>query len=260
MAGTGGDAPDMVETFSALQALLLSADSIEGFLDELASLSARLIDPPASVGITLSRDGRPFTVVYSDDRAPQVDETQYVEGDGPCLETLRTGRVVQVKDQRLETRWGAYAHRAAEQGVCSSLSLPLMAGGATVGALNIYSFDRADAYNEEQRSRAELFAAQASTALTLVMRETERQETSTQLEQALSSRTVIDQAIGVIMGQQRCSADEAFNLMRRHSQNTNRKLRDVASDMITRVTGQPPATPRGFQRVDTERPTPDSRA
>jgi AmiR/NasT family two-component response regulator len=59
---------------------------------------------------------------------------------------------------------------------------------------------------------------------------------------------VIDQALGILMAQQRCSADEAFALLRTHSQNNNRKLRDVAADLITRVTGQPPVLGRGFER------------
>jgi AmiR/NasT family two-component response regulator len=80
------------------------------------------------------------------------------------------------------------------------------------------------------------------------MRFAKQAEVSEQLEQALSSRTVIDQAIGVIMGQQRCDAETAFALLRTHSQNNNLKLRDVAGDLITRLTGQAPTERRGFTR------------
>lgn len=70
------------------------------------------------------------------------------------------------------------------------------------------------------------------------------QELAEQLQQALSSRSIIDQAIGVLMAQERCDAREAFELLRQHSQNNNRKLRDVAADVITRLTGHPPETTR----------------
>lgn len=197
----------------------------------------------------MRRDSDPFTVASSDGAAVRVDEMQYRVGDGPCMETLRTGQVVEVRDQAADTRWGPYSNRAAEQGVRSSLSLPLFVTDSTAGALNIYNFGKTNAFNGRRRQYAEIFAAQASRALTLMLRQAEQIAVSEQLEQALTSRTVIDQAIGVLMGQQRCTADEAFSLLRRHSQNTNRKLRDVAADVVSRVGGDPGAPPRGFQRA-----------
>jgi len=89
---------------------------------------------------------------------------------------------------------------------------------------------------------------QATTALVLVLRNADQAQQSVQLEQALSSRTVIDQAIGILMAQQQGTAEEAFALLRAHSQNTNRKLRDVAADLITRVSGRAPAPGRRFDR------------
>lgn len=248
--------PNMVETFGAVQSLLLNKRSIEGFLGELALLAAHIVEPPASVGITVSHEGQPVTVASSDDRATRVDEVQYEADDGPCLDSVRTGEVVSVPDQQRDQRWGTYAQQAREQGVCSSLSLPLMVDGATAGAMNIYVFDRPYAF-DRRRQYAEVFAAQASTALTLVMRQAADRETSQQLETALTSRTAIDQALGILMAQQRCTADEAFDLLRRHSQNTNHKLRDVATELITRVSGQPPAEPRRFQHPTANTVAPD---
>ena len=69
---------------------------------------------------------------------------------------------------------------------------------------------------------------------------------SQHLQNALASRAVIDQALGIIMGQNRCTADEAFDLLRTISQNRNIKLRDIAAELITAVTGQPPASEPRF--------------
>jgi len=74
------------------------------------------------------------------------------------------------------------------------------------------------------------------------------QQLAEQLQHALASRSLIDQAIGVLMAQEKCNAREAFALLRQHSQNNNRKLRDVATDVITRLTGHPPETPPPFRR------------
>ncbi len=240
---------DMVGTFGAVQSLLLSTKTVEDLLAELAKLAAAVVEAPASVGITVHREGQPITAASSDERASQVDETQYEYGEGPCLQALKTGAAVEVTDQRTDDRWPDYGKRAYEQGVRRSLSLPLSVGAAPVGAMNIYGYEQPGAFSDAERAAAEVFAAQASTALTLLIRQVKQTEESEQLEQALSSRTVIDQAVGVLMGQQRCSAEAAFTLLRQHSQNTNRKLREVAAELIERMTGQPPSQPRGFVRA-----------
>lgn len=240
---------DVVGTFGAVQSLLLSTKNVEDLLEELAKLAAAIVEPPASVGITVRRDGQPFTMAASDERAAQVDETQYETDQGPCMESLATGAVVEVTDQRTDERWPDYGKRAYEHGVRCSLSLPLSMDAAPVGALNIYGYDQPGAFSDDERATAEVFASQASTALTLLMRQVKQAEESEQLERALSSRTVIDQAVGVLMGQQRCNAEAAFGLLRQHSQNTNRKLRDVAAELIERVSGEAPSPPRGFVRA-----------
>lgn len=241
--------PDLVARSGAVQTLLLSTETIERFLDELASLAAGITQPPASCGITMRRDGDPFTVSTSDGRAALVDETQYETGDGPCLESLRTGTVVEVADQRADVRWGTYAEKAVEHGVRCSLSIPLVVDGVTRGALNVYGYERAHAFDGLKRRDAEVFAAQASTALTLMMRQVAQAELTEQFEEALSSRTVIDQALGILMGQQRCTAEEAFALLRTRSQHSNRKLRLVAADLVARVAAEPSPDPTGMDQA-----------
>jgi LytS/YehU family sensor histidine kinase len=116
---------------------------------------------------------------------------------------------------------------ASAHGVRSSLSLPLHGDGKVVGALNIYAM-RPRAFGEQEQLTAGWFAAEASLALAPAVRMAERTEMSEHLQSALASRAVIDQALGVVMGQNRCTADEAFDILRMNSQNRNVKLRDVA--------------------------------
>ena len=240
---------DLSAALDSLQELLLTAPEVETFLTEVAVLAAKLIEPAATCGITVHYGGEPLTVASSDNRAPVLDEEQYVVGEGPCLEALKNGQIVEVRDQRNETRWGDYSPRALAKGVRSSLSLPLSVDGRSLGALNLYSEEKVDAFSDEEiRAQAIAFAERASIALTLTIRYTEQSNTARQLEQALASRTVIDQAIGIIMAQQKCDAHAAFDLLRQHSQNHNRRLRDVAKDLITRVTGSPPVTPPTFEQ------------
>lgn len=95
-------------------------------------------------------------------------------------------------------------------------------------------------------SRCEVFAGQASGAFQLATSQARHAEVRSQLQQALSSRTVIDQALGILMAEQRCDAEQAFALLRMRSQSSQRKLREVAADLITRVTGEPPQPGRPF--------------
>jgi GAF domain-containing protein len=238
---------DLVEAFGALQSLLLRTHSVNNFLVELAPLAAGVVQPPASCGITVRRDGEPLTVASSDERAEQVDEAQYGADSGPCLESLRSGAIMDVPDLRAETRWPEYCTHALQHGVRSSLSFPLAVDGSTVGAMNLYGFVT-HGFTASVRRQAETFAAQAAAGLTLVLRNATQAEESEQLEQALASRTVIDQALGILMAQRHCAADEAFALLRAQSQNNNRKLRDVAADLITQVTNRQPVAGASFAR------------
>ncbi|WP_169738795.1 GAF and ANTAR domain-containing protein [Jiangella gansuensis] len=239
---------DLARLLSALPNLLLNTPRVETFLAELADLAAVIIEPPASCGIMTRYEGQLRTVVASDERATVVDAEQYGAGRGPCLEALQTGSIVEVPDQMSDPRWPGYREQAIAQGVRSSLSLPLIVDSGPVGAMNLYGFDRPQSFDPDTRHRAEIFAAQASTTLALALRQLAQAELAEQLEQALSSRTVIDQAIGILMAEQRCSADDAFAVLRTHSQNNNRKLRDVAEALVTRVSRRPAQPGALFRR------------
>ena len=236
-----GSAAALDEAASAaeLQALLLSSQDLEGFLQEVAVLAAARVTAGLSCGITLRSNGRPTTVASSDTFAAQLDEVQYGIENGPCLSAMRNGQVVHVADTAAEPRWGTFETEAAGRGVGSSLSIPLTADGRHIGALNLYAPD-AGMFGEAELRRAEAFAATATGALTLAVRQAEQADLTVQLRSALASRAVIDQALGIIMAQERCTSQEAFGILRAASQHRNLKLRQVAADIVTAVSGQPP--------------------
>jgi GAF domain-containing protein len=184
-----------------------------------------------------------LTVSSSDGLAARLDEVQYGQDEGPCLHTLRTGEVTVVDDLAHEDRWRSYVAHALGHGARSSLSLPLTVNGGTRGALNIYA-RVPGAFGTTERQRAEIFARQASAALTVVTRQAEQTQLTEQLRAALATRAVIDQALGILMAQQHCRHDEAFAILRGTSQHQNRKLRDVAAEIVESVTGEPTTPPR----------------
>jgi GAF domain-containing protein len=218
--------------------LLLATEDITDFLDELAILTVRVLPGELSCGITLRRNHEAITVASSDARASQVDEIQYGHQQGPCLHTLATGEEVVIDDLAADNRWD-YQMPALRHGVRSSLSLPLHAEGQVISALNIYA-SQPHAFGPSEQLLARRFADEASRALALAIRIAERTEMSQHLHAALASRAEIDQAIGIIMGQNRCTAAEAFDILRTTSQHRNVKLSDMAVQILTAVSRQPP--------------------
>ena len=233
---------DIAASISELQVLLLGIDSIEGFLRELAALAARTLGDGLSCGITLQPNGRPLTAASSDMFASQVDELQYAQDQGPCLSALRTGELVQIDDLADDDRWPDYAVRALAYAVRSSLSVPLFAQHDPVGVLNLYS--RLPGFFGKSETRmAERFARDASVAVGIAARLSAQEILTGQLRASLASRSVMDQALGVIMAERRCTAEDAFEFLRAASQNRNIKVRLVAEDIITSISGGEPQPP-----------------
>jgi GAF domain-containing protein len=236
----------LAPAYSRLFTLLVDSPHLDFFLDRVVRLAADVVTPAAAGGITVDRGGLAMTVATSDPLAAEIDEIQYGADEGPCLDALRGAGVVQVDDLATETRWPQYRPHAAAHGVVSSLSLPLDAGSRTVGALNLYAREPA-AFAGPPRRVAEAFAAQCGAALTVTLRQADQAELQQQLTQAMASRSIIDQALGIIMGEQRCTAAAAFEVLRQASQHRNRKLRDVAAGIITQVSGVQPPSPPPFR-------------
>ena len=237
---------DVQEDLAGLQDALLNTESVEQFLHELAVLSIRVVADGLCCGMTLRQNGRPVTTACTDPLASQADDVQYRTGDGPCLHAMRSGERVRIDDMTRHHRWPRFSRQAVSLGIGSSLSLPLVADGAPVGALNWYA-RRPHAFDLAEIRRAEEFAGHASGALALALRMASCADLNDQLRSSITSRAIIDQALGVIMATERCAQDEAFALLRTVSQNTNVKLRELATTIVTSVSGKPPRPASPFE-------------
>ncbi|MEV1048275.1 GAF and ANTAR domain-containing protein [Streptomyces sp. NPDC049916] len=224
-----------------LLSLLLDTATLDAFLQVLAESALALAPAADGCGITLEREHRPLTVVSAGVSAPALDEAQYGQDDGPCLQALREGHEVSVSDMREEERWNGYPAFAVAAGTLSSLSLPIASHSHTAGALNLYSpKDRGFADSDLGALRA--LAAQATGAIALAQRLADAQTFTSDLQAALQSRTVIDQAAGIVMGQRRCSSEEALTILRTASQHRNVKLRELCTQLVGGITGGAPHT------------------
>lgn len=224
--------------FAQLTQLLLSGDSLDGFLRELVAYTRDRTGHSCSITVRTGQSA-PFTVAASDELAQRLDEQQYENGAGPCLEALTTGVPVLVTDTAQEARWAPYPARAADIGVRSSMSYPLISGDQVLGALNLYAVEPL-APDIGLQARAGQLADRAAGALAVGLRLTRERDHNADLRNALAARSIVDQAIGVLVAQQQCSVEEAFALLRRASQARNIRLRDAAAQIIASAERQQP--------------------
>jgi hypothetical protein len=223
--------------FAAVARAMASAPTVEATLQRMVEI-ARLIVPGCHhAGITVLRRGKPETPAATDEVSGEVDKVQYETGEGPCLSAIVERDTFRTGDLAEETRWPKFSRPAVERtGVRSVLAYRLFADGDTFGALNLYSRER-DAFDDDAVGVGSILAAHAALAFA---RAREREQISG-LEQAVASNRAIGMAIGILMAIRRVGQDEAFDLLRTVSQRTNRKLREIADDVVH--TGQLPEPP-----------------
>jgi len=224
------------EAFDDLAKLIVSDHSLDSVMTAIAVVGKRLLPGATDVSVTLVRAGRAETVASTGTLAVQMDERQYVDGNGPCLTAATSGELVSLPDAAASDRWPDFAAAAQQCGIGSSLSVPVTLPEPVSAGLNMYS-DRKDGFPEHDLELARTLAAYAAVALTNVHLFDSQKRVAEHLQKALESRGVIDQAKGILMGERRCSADEAFAVLVQLSQTSNRKLRDVAQALVDSATG-----------------------
>jgi GAF domain-containing protein len=224
------------DAFAELARITLADHSLDSVMDRIATLAKTTLGLNGEVSVTLVERGKPSTVAQTGALALELDERQYARGYGPCLDSIDGGEPLIVSDMQAEPRWPDWAKSAAALGAGSSLSIPVPLQREVSAALNIYSLDR-DAFDDAAVELVSTFAAYAGVALANMHLYTAQGQVAEQLQQAMQSRAVIEQAKGILMGQRRCSAQEAFDLLVRLSQDTNRKLRDVAQALVEDTSG-----------------------
>ncbi|PRY44455.1 GAF and ANTAR domain-containing protein [Umezawaea tangerina] len=177
--------------------------------------------------VTMVGDGTPKTAAVSHDHAVHLDGHQYRSGQGPCLESARTKKVVRVSVTEAHQRWPAFASSAAGSGVASFLSAPLFIDEEYHGSLNLYG-EKEHGFHALDAALLELYTAAAEAALRAARRYRQSLEHIGQLKEALGSRAVIDQAKGILMAVRRVDAEVAFRLLVEQSQRENVKVRELA--------------------------------
>lgn len=226
---------DAMRELAALSGVVLAQSDLPSTLREMCLIATRAVPHADGASITTFPEGRPGAIA-NDEWAQDLDELQFAEHEGPCLDAYRTGNAFRVRDATTDARWPSYLPPAVERGVRSMMSLPMAAEGSIVGALNVYS-RAVDAFDAEAASVAAIVAAHAGLASQVAATFFRHRDLAEQLTEALKSRAVIEQAKGVLMAVHRCKEDEAFQRLVSMSQSSHRKLREVAAEVVTTASG-----------------------
>jgi GAF domain-containing protein len=230
-APAGGEPVDPLKAFAELGRLRLDEGDLRHVLTRIAELAKATIPGAAEVSVTLVSGDGAGTPAFTGELALALDETQYDSGYGPCLEAAMSNRIFSAPDLATETRWPAFAAAATQAGVRSSLSVGVPVTQQMTGAINIYAL-QTNAFDEEAVELATTFANYAAVAMANAHLYDTTAALATQMAQAMESRSVIEQAKGILMAQRGESADEAFAIMVRASQVSNRKVRDIAQALV----------------------------
>jgi hypothetical protein len=184
----------------------------------------------ASLSVTANA-GQIETLAPTDPVALRADQLQYDLREGPCYEAVDGAPVLEVDDLASDLRWPDYGPKAAATfGLGAQIAFQFRAAPHARGALNLYA-EQPHAIAGETRELGEMFANLAAVALGW-----SRHDQT--LHEALSTRELIGQAIGIVMERYRLDADRAFAFLVRTSQAGNVKLRDVAAGIITDAAGK----------------------
>jgi GAF domain-containing protein len=229
---------DPTHAFAELGRIKLHETDLDGVLHQVATLAKRTITGVDEASVTLVRGKNAHTAAFTGDLARSMDERQYEQGGGPCLDAAATAATVSVPDLTREQRWPHYIPTALDAGVRSSMSVGLPVHENITGALNMYSTEP-DAFDDDAIVLAQTFSGYAAVALANAHLYDATATLAQHMQAAMENRAVIEQAKGIVMAERHCSPDEAFTVLSKLSQNSNRKLRDIASALVENAYRRP---------------------
>ena len=229
---------DLAASFAATATVLTTGESVEATLHRIVEAALATIEPCERAGIFLT-DGEDLrTVAPSDPLVAEIDALQRATGEGPCLDCLHgSAPYVVADDLRNDGQYPNFGPRAATDGIRSALALRIVTDRPR-GALNLYAA-LPRAFGAFDRAKGVILASHASSALGIAEnRAADSERADQQLHAALASRGTIGQAQGILMERERITAEQAFEVLRKASQDLNVKLRDVAQGLVD--TGEDP--------------------
>ena len=215
------------DAFARLAIEMHQAPGVEETIDAVVQFALQALSCTYA-GVALNtRGSRAEIAAVTDAVVADVYDLQLNSQTGPLVTVLRDRTTILIRDTSTDDRWPDWAARVAALGVRSVLDVPLVTGSGnhqTVGVLGLYSPDP-DAFGPDEEAIAHILARHASVAVASARHEE-------MMIQAVDARKLVGQAMGILMERFDVDGDRAFAILKRYSQDTNTKLRDVAQHLI----------------------------
>jgi ANTAR domain-containing protein/GAF domain-containing protein len=230
----------MAEIFTDVGRQLVAGHDREDALHTLCEVATQRVPGAQHAGVTVGRNGQISTVAATGDVPRRTDAIQFKLGSGPCVDALVDDARFNAADLRTDPRWPEFGRRAAETtGVLSMLAFRLFfeTDDGMIAGLNMYS-QEPRAFGEVSETIGVLLATHGALALASAS----ARDHARSLEIALQSSRGIGAAVGILMSMHKLTQQQAFDLLLVASQSTNRKVRDIAREVVD--TGILPTTKR----------------
>jgi len=225
------DQPLFLQTLSRFAVVLPARYDLEAALTELTESVTAVLGLSGS-GVTMAEEGRLRFVTAVSEASGDLERNQEEQQAGPCRDAYDKGEAVRVTDVRLEsTRWPEFSATAIQLGVAGVAGIPMRLADEIIGALNLYSPEPRE-WSDEDIAVAAVLADVATSYVVNASKLRQQQQLSEQLQEALESRVVIEQAKGITAQKLAVSVDEAYRLMRTHARRNNASLRVVAQAIV----------------------------
>lgn len=230
------DADGLQTSLTDLAALVTGAHRLSELLVQVAIYAANAIPGADGAGVTLLHvdrvDNRVEALAASHPFVAEIDEIQYkTVNEGPCITAALTRRTVRSGSLGGEKLWPHFGPRVGRLGIHSALSLPLLLPGQVVGAINVYARGK-DVFGDHAQHLGELFAAPAAVAVHNAHTLSQALALTHQLQTAMTTRPVIDEAVGLIRGRTGATSQEARGRLREMSKRDHVKLIEVAQHLV----------------------------
>ena len=223
------------EAMAEMGTISLAETSLTEVMLRVATLAQATIPGAGEVSVTLLEGDKGSTVAFTGDLAVQLDERQYEDGFGPCMDAARTGGTIPMFDLAREQRYPGFVAASMRAGVTGTLSVGMPLPSRVVGGLNVYA--RGDDEDGSSLDKASVAVAEAlaghaaiAVANAGLLHATRRY--AEQMREAMASRAVIEQAKGLLIAQTGCTLDEAFAHLVQRSRHENSKVAAIAAELV----------------------------
>lgn len=227
------DAEVLLETLAGFADNLTRGYAIGDVLHDLASRVPAVLGV-VGAGVTLRHEGRVHFVTAPLEAIAETERLQDELQSGPCIDAVATAQPVIVDDPAADewaARWPAYTAQAQASGLRATVGMPMLASGEAIGAINLYDI-KVRAWSADDVRVAGVLAAIATSYLLHASALQQQRRTSEQLQQALETRIVIEQAKGTLAAAYDISVDDAFRILRKYARDHNRRIHDVADAVV----------------------------